>query len=160
MKRFVLISVMSTLLPESSWRMVTTLFSTTGVCSTACSCLNTVHITSISASCKVCKIILILSQIIRNTMTRGKHAQTNLLITHMNTSPDLIRDIPAVPRHLEKTTVLDRLGRVGSGKGTEVILARACGIPVGRRSGGRLPTTLVATINVIIFHCFRRDLFS
>ena len=113
MKRFVLISVMSTLLPESSWRMVTTLFSTTGVCSTACSCLNTVHITSISASCKVCKIILILSQIIRNTMTRGKHAQTNLLVTHMNTSPDLIRDIPAVPRHLEKTTVLDRLGRVG-----------------------------------------------
>ena len=36
-------------------------------------------------------------------------------------------------------------------------LARARGVPVGRRSGGRrsggrLATTLVATINVIIFH--------
>ena len=30
-------------------------------------------------------------------------------------------------------------------------LARACGVPVGRRSGGRLAMTLVATINVIIF---------
>ena len=29
-------------------------------------------------------------------------------------------------------------------------LARACGVPVGRRSGGRLATKLVATINVII----------
>ena len=32
-----------------------------------------------------------------------------------------------------------------------VQLARACGVPVGRHSGGRLATTLVATINVIIF---------
>jgi len=31
------------------------------------------------------------------------------------------------------------------------LLARACGFPVGRRSGGRLATTLVATKNVIIF---------
>ena len=31
------------------------------------------------------------------------------------------------------------------------VLARACGFPVGRCSGGRLATTLVATINVIIF---------
>ena len=31
-------------------------------------------------------------------------------------------------------------------------LARACGLPVGRRSGGWLALTLVATINVIIFH--------
>ena len=45
-----------------------------------------------------------------------------------------------------------------------VILAQACGVPVGRRSGGRLVTTLVSTINVIIslffpnfFLC--RDLF-
>ena len=29
-------------------------------------------------------------------------------------------------------------------------LARACGVPAGRRSGGRLATTLVATINVNI----------
>ena len=49
-------------------------------------------------------------------------------------------------------------------------LARACGVPVGRRSGGRLATTLVDTINVIIFHSipffpcppfhFLRNLFS
>ena len=41
-------------------------------------------------------------------------------------------------------------------------LARACGVPVGRRSDGRLATTLVATINVIIFFPFFlcRDLFS
>merc|ERR1712013_330460 len=32
-----------------------------------------------------------------------------------------------------------------------VKLVRACGVPVGRRSGGRLAMTLVATINVIIF---------
>ena len=31
-------------------------------------------------------------------------------------------------------------------------LAQACGVPVGPRSGGWLATTLVATINVIIFH--------
>ena len=31
-------------------------------------------------------------------------------------------------------------------------LARACGVPVGRRSGGRLAMTLVATINILIFH--------
>ena len=45
---------------------------------------------------------------------------------------------------------------------TEVslVLSRAVGAPVGRRSGGRLATTLVATINVIIhffppfFHFF------
>ena len=30
-------------------------------------------------------------------------------------------------------------------------LARACGVPVGRRSGGRLATTLVATISIVIF---------
>ena len=30
-------------------------------------------------------------------------------------------------------------------------LALACGVPVGRRSGGRLATTLVATKNDIIF---------
>ena len=41
---------------------------------------------------------------------------------------------------------------------TNVILARACGVPVGRRSGGRLATRLVATINVIIF--FFSFLFS
>ena len=33
-------------------------------------------------------------------------------------------------------------------------LARACGIPVGRRLGGRLAMTLVATINIILFHFF------
>ena len=33
-------------------------------------------------------------------------------------------------------------------------LARACGVPVGRRSGGRLATTLVATINDIFFSSF------
>ena len=33
-------------------------------------------------------------------------------------------------------------------------MARACGVPVGRRSGSRLATTLVATINVIIFFLF------
>ena len=46
------------------------------------------------------------------------------------------------------------------------LLARACGVPVGLRSGGRLAMTLVATINVIIFFSFfflfflRRLLFS
>ena len=35
-----------------------------------------------------------------------------------------------------------------------LILARAVGVPVGRRSGGRLATTLVATKNVIIFFFF------
>ena len=30
-------------------------------------------------------------------------------------------------------------------------LARVCGVPVGRRSGGRQATTLVATINDILF---------
>ena len=41
-------------------------------------------------------------------------------------------------------------------------LARACGVPVGRRSGGRLATTLVATKNDIILFSFfsRRLLFS
>ena len=34
------------------------------------------------------------------------------------------------------------------------LLAQACGIPVGRRSGGRLAMTLVATINVIILFLF------
>ena len=33
-------------------------------------------------------------------------------------------------------------------------LARACGVPVSRRSGGRLAMTLVATINVILFFSF------
>ena len=33
-----------------------------------------------------------------------------------------------------------------------LILARACGIPVSWRSGGRLATTLVATINIIFSH--------
>ena len=33
----------------------------------------------------------------------------------------------------------------------QLLLARACGVPVGRRSGGRLAMTLVATINLIIF---------
>merc|ERR1712013_154866 len=46
-----------------------------------------------------------------------------------------------------------------------VKLVRACGVPVGRRSGGRLAMTLVATINVIIFFflfsfLLRRLLFS
>ena len=48
------------------------------------------------------------------------------------------------------------------------VLARAVGVAVGRHSGGRLATTLVATKNVFIylfifFHHFtilRRDLFS
>ena len=35
-----------------------------------------------------------------------------------------------------------------------LFLARACGVPVGRRSGGRLVMTLVATINVIILFLF------
>ena len=35
-----------------------------------------------------------------------------------------------------------------------LVLARAFGVPVGRRSGGRLAMTLVATINVIIFFLF------
>ena len=36
-----------------------------------------------------------------------------------------------------------------------MILARAVGVPVGQRSGGRLATTLMAiTINVIIFSFF------
>ena len=35
-----------------------------------------------------------------------------------------------------------------------VILAQACGVPVGRRSGGRLVMTLVATKNDIIFFSF------
>merc|ERR1711954_369038 len=39
------------------------------------------------------------------------------------------------------------------------ILARACGIPVGWRSGGRLAMTLMATINVIIFFFFFFFLF-
>ena len=34
------------------------------------------------------------------------------------------------------------------------VLARACGVPGIRRSGGRLVMTLVATINVIIFFFF------
>ena len=33
-----------------------------------------------------------------------------------------------------------------------IYLARAIGVPIGRRFGGRLATTLVAPINVIIFH--------
>ena len=36
----------------------------------------------------------------------------------------------------------------------KLILARACGVPVGRRSGGQLAMTLVATINLIIFFFF------
>ena len=43
-------------------------------------------------------------------------------------------------------------------KSLDLFLARACGVPVGGRSGGRLATTLVATINVIIF--FFSFLFS
>ena len=39
----------------------------------------------------------------------------------------------------------------GAGGEETVLLARACGVPVGRRSGGRLATTLVATKNIIIF---------
>ena len=38
------------------------------------------------------------------------------------------------------------------------VLARACGVPVGRRSAGRLATTLVATFSAIIF--FFISLFS
>ena len=41
-----------------------------------------------------------------------------------------------------------------SEKKCAVVLARACGVPVGRRSGGRLAMTLVASINVIIFFLF------
>ena len=40
------------------------------------------------------------------------------------------------------------------------LLARACGAPVGRRSGGQLVTTLVATINVLIFFPFSIATFS
>ena len=40
------------------------------------------------------------------------------------------------------------------------ILARACGVPVCRRSGGRLATTLVATKNDIIFFSFSPRFFS
>ena len=39
-----------------------------------------------------------------------------------------------------------------------LVLSRAVGAPVGRRSGGRLATTLVATINVIIH--FFSSIFS
>ena len=39
-------------------------------------------------------------------------------------------------------------------------LARACGVPVGRCSGGRLAMTLVATINVIIFSFLFSFFFS
>ena len=35
-----------------------------------------------------------------------------------------------------------------------LFLARAVGVPVSRRTGGQLATTLVATINVIIFFHF------
>ena len=38
-------------------------------------------------------------------------------------------------------------------------LARACDVPVGRRSGGQLAMTLVAIINVIIFFSFFSFLF-
>ena len=38
---------------------------------------------------------------------------------------------------------------------TDPILARAVAVPVGRRLGGRLATTLVATKNVIIFRMIR-----
>ena len=37
------------------------------------------------------------------------------------------------------------------------LMAQACGVPVGRRSGGQLAMTLVTTLNVTIFfpfHCF------
>ena len=37
---------------------------------------------------------------------------------------------------------------------TDPLLARAYGVPVGRRSGGGLAMTLVASINVIIFFFF------
>ena len=43
---------------------------------------------------------------------------------------------------------------------TKGLLARSCGVPVGRRSGGRLAMTLVATINVIIFFIFYFLFFS
>ena len=48
--------------------------------------------------------------------------------------------------------ILKNLGRLGTmemgSKCPE--LAQVCGVPVDWRSGGRLATTLVATINVII----------
>ena len=34
---------------------------------------------------------------------------------------------------------------------SEILLGEACGVPVGRRSGGRLAMMLVATMNIIIF---------
>ena len=43
---------------------------------------------------------------------------------------------------------------------TDPLLARAYGVPVGRRSGGGLAMTLVASINVIIFFFFFFFLFS
>ena len=41
-----------------------------------------------------------------------------------------------------------------------LLLARAVGVAVGRRSGGRLATTLVATKNVFIFFLFFFFTFS
>ena len=38
--------------------------------------------------------------------------------------------------------------------GTDNVMARAVGVPVGRRLGGWLATMLVATINLIIFFFF------
>ena len=38
----------------------------------------------------------------------------------------------------------------------KILLAREVGIPDGQRLGGQLVTTLVATINIIIFHFFLR----
>ena len=57
--------------------------------------------------------------------------------------------------HIGQTCIVFNLGRSfymsAAGGLSYTLLARACGVPVGRRSGGRLAMTLVAIINVIIF---------
>ena len=45
-------------------------------------------------------------------------------------------------------------------KGIPKVFARACGVPVGRRSGSQLATMLVATKNNIIFYSFPVVYFS
>ena len=74
---------------------------------------------------------------------------------HITNGEDLIPPNPfCLLNTLMADGVLERINLLNTYCSKQLLLARACSIPVGRLSGGRLATTLVATKNDIVFSFF------
>ena len=89
-----------------------------------------------------------------------------MLILEIDEEPGLDVVVVNAPE-FARVEVKNVLGSKTESRVIITLLARAVAVAVGRRSGGRLATTLVATKNVFIFfftfslfHFLRRDLFS